>query len=113
MILMKRAHCLPALAAFLLLAACAVSPTVGERLTATWNAAVADGVISPEEAESIRALLTEQGESIDWPQTIGTGIATLVTSFFGVNLYRNRREAKVWGLPDKTQQPSTVPSSPA
>ncbi len=85
---------------------CAVSPSVGEQLTETWNAAVSDGVITTEEAQRIAELLQLQGEQIDWPTTIGTSLASIATSFLGLNIYRNNREKKVWGPPPPTTSPS-------
>jgi beta-glucosidase/6-phospho-beta-glucosidase/beta-galactosidase len=97
----------------LCLAGCAASPSIAERLTQTWNAAVQDGVISPEEASAIKALLEEQGEEIKWPETIGAAVGSVVASFLGVNFYRSKREKDRWGTPENPKPlPSPAPLSP-
>jgi hypothetical protein len=104
-----------ALLGLLFLAGCATPPGPVQELVSVWNEAIRDGVISAEEAERIRASMAkvqEEAGRIDWPGTLGTIAGAAVTSFLGVNLYRNKREEKMWGPPPpEPEKPQPFPPS--
>jgi len=82
--------------------ACAADPQKADTVVTAWNEIVKDGTITPQEADRFATILREQigvSEEINWPATIGAGVASIVTSFLGLNAYRNSRERKVWGPP--------------
>lgn len=84
---------------------CASDPAKADTIVAKWNEIVADTVITPEEAAEFAAVMREQmGETseINWPATIAGVAGSVLTSFLGVNAYRNSRERKVWGPPPAT-----------
>lgn len=77
------------------LTACAstppAAPPADAEIEAAVNAARADGAWSAGERADIAALLARGGGAggIDW-EVVGSAAASVVLSFFGVNLYRNR-----------------------
>lgn len=86
----------------LLLASCGGSGAAEEKVAAVWERISADGCISKEEAQEFAAALStsqDQESSIDWPTTLVSLVGAFVPAFFGVNIYRNRREKRVWGPP--------------
>lgn len=84
-----------------------------ETVTEAWRAISADGKITPEEAAWFAKVLSDslgQASSIDWPTTIGGVLMSAVSSFLGVNVYRNARERKVWGPPPPPPSSSEAPA---
>jgi hypothetical protein len=72
--------------------ACAADTEAAARVAHAWNAAIEDGTVTKAEAEAFVALIREDWPaSTDWKELLTTGIASVAASFFGINLYRNRR----------------------
>ena len=68
-----------------------------------------DGIVTAEEwsghnqlAQAYYATLKEDAKNTDWTTLIATGLGSVLASFTGVNIYRNRREVQVWGPPTPT-----------
>lgn len=93
---------LASVAALMFLPGCA-SPGAGmDAVFDAWERVSADGLVTKDEAAFFAGVMREAlGDygSVDWPTTIVGLLGSAASAFFGVNLYRNKRELKVWGPP--------------
>lgn len=65
-----------------------------------------DGVVTAAEwqahnelAQAYYAALKEDAGTTDWKTLLATGLGSVLASFTGVNIYRNKREVEKWGPP--------------
>lgn len=73
-----------------------------DAVVAQWETIAADGTISAGEAASFARTLSEafsSATSTDWPTLLAGLAGSALSAFLGVNLWRNRRERRLWGAP--------------
>lgn len=82
------------------------SDAAAKALQDNLEAIQSDGIVTAEEwqghsqlAQAYYAALKEDAGGTDWTTLIATGLGSVLASFTGVNIYRNKREVQVWGPP--------------
>lgn len=77
------------LSAGLLGLACAADPAKVADITARYNAAVSDGIITPAEAEELHKLFEGLDQTFDWTAIASTGVGSLVALLLGLKKGKN------------------------
>jgi hypothetical protein len=92
----------------LVCAACVSHPS--DRLVEIWNQITADGIITKEEVQMFADELAKRNNATDWPTLIGGIAGSVITSFLGINFYRNKREVRKFQEMGLTPIPTTSTS---
>jgi hypothetical protein len=88
--------------------ACVSHPS--DRLVELWNQISADGVFTKEELQQFGAELAKRNNTTDWPTVLGGIAGSVITSFLGINFYRNKREVRKFQEMGLTPIPTTSTS---